>query len=784
MMNIKIFITIFFLSTSLVMSEARGGRENVTIASAAQYLFNRNVIVRRTCTSEYGVPYLVPLLSEIVQTYMSTNVVVLLYDEYFYFSSSFQLILDNLLKMSISLRHGKLDTSLATPRAPPGFMQVNNNERLAFIVFSKDIDVSGEAVVGNVLSDTKVVLISQSSSYQVNQYLSSKSARRIVNLLVIVDMTLKVDLYAQRKRNKIGECDIMLYTHKMYADALGNSHPMIITAWRRDSFTRTNITLFPDKFKGGLNGLHLIVSASNKPPFVFRKRCPDVSEPSQLTTETGLEVRLIKLLGKIMNFTVEFKEPSFEANDGEDTADVVLNELLEGRVQVALGGMYMTSSRYQLFSFIFPHIQDCASFISLTSTALPKYRAIMGPFLWDVWLALTIVYLLAIVPISFSVWHTFTPITNDFKELENMFWYVFGTFTNCFSFSGTNSWSRGDKTATRFFIGTYWVFTIIITACYTGSIIAFITLPVFPEVIDTTRQFVEEKYKLSTIRNGIWHSLVNESSDPVALQLLPDIDLVSDYIEGLRNVSESVKRHRKSVFLGSKHLLEYVVRTNYTPEDTSKRLLFHISKECFVPLMVSLAFPPGSYFIEHMNVALENLIQAGFLAKIIREVDWIIYRSSTGNLLQERSTGLRTPPEDRELTLDDTQGMFLLLGAGFAIAVAALTGEIVACVWKETRAPPEFGKPTLGERILERIYKWAYKCKGCLLSPIEVQERLSRLFLDRRESTENRNLSELFGSEVDREMNNDRIYNNRIEIMSTIHLQAPRTEQPIRLRSF
>lgn len=61
----------------------------------------------------------------------------------------------------------------------------------------QDIDVSGEAVVGNVLSDTKVVLISQSSSYQVNQYLSSKSARRIVNLLVIVDMTLKVDLYAQ-----------------------------------------------------------------------------------------------------------------------------------------------------------------------------------------------------------------------------------------------------------------------------------------------------------------------------------------------------------------------------------------------------------------------------------------------------------------------------------------------------------------------------------------------------------------------------------------------------------
>ena len=42
------------------------------------------------------------------------------------------------------------------------------------------------------------------------------------------------------------------------------------------------------------------------------------------------------------------------------------------------------------------------------------------------------------------------------------------------------------------------------------------------------------------------------------------------------------------------------------------------------------------------------------------------------------------PPEDRMLTLDDTQGMFLLLGAGFAIATLALivencTGRVACC---------------------------------------------------------------------------------------------------------
>ena len=86
---------------------------------------------------------------------------------------------------------------------------------------------------------------------------------------------------------------------------------------------------------------------------------------------------------------------------------------------------------------------------------LCRYRAIMGPFLWEVWLAVTLTYLLAMFPIAFSVWHSFKPLFNDISELDNMFWYVFGTFTNCFSFTGVNSWSRSHNLASRIFIGIY-----------------------------------------------------------------------------------------------------------------------------------------------------------------------------------------------------------------------------------------------------------------------------------------------------------------------------------------
>lgn len=52
--------------------------------------------------------------------------------------------------------------------------------------------------------------------------------------------------------------------------------------------------------------------------------------------------------------------------------------------------------------------------------------------------------------------------------------------------------------------GFYWVFTIIITACYTGSIIAFVTLPVYPETIDSIRQLNSAFYRVGTLDRGGW----------------------------------------------------------------------------------------------------------------------------------------------------------------------------------------------------------------------------------------------------------------------------------------
>lgn len=123
----------------------------------------------------------------------------------------------------------------------------------------------------------------------------------------------------------------------------------------------------------------------------------------------------------------------------------------------------------------------------------------MGPFQWPVWVALICIYLGGVFPIVFTDRLTLSHLLGNWGEIENMFWYVFGMFTNSLTFSGRYAWGNTQKMSTRILIGSYWLFTIIITACYTGSIIAFVTLPAFPDTVDSVMDLLGLFFRVGTI---------------------------------------------------------------------------------------------------------------------------------------------------------------------------------------------------------------------------------------------------------------------------------------------
>lgn len=106
------------------------------------------------------------------------------------------------------------------------------------------------------------------------------------------------------------------------------------------------------------------------------------------------------------------------------------------------------------------------------------------------------------------------------------------------------------------------MFTIIITACYTSSIIAFVTLPVFPETVDTINDLIRGFFRIGTLENDGWQNWFTNSSHPLTKKLLKNLELVKDVEEGLSNVTKAF--FWPYAFLGSRTQLEYVVQNNFT----------------------------------------------------------------------------------------------------------------------------------------------------------------------------------------------------------------------------
>ncbi|CAH1737912.1 unnamed protein product [Aphis gossypii] len=346
----------------------------------------------------------------------------------------------------------------------------------------------------------------------------------------------------------------------MYIDGLGSSVQIILTTWKLNRFTRPEVNLYPVKLVNGFWGHRFIVSAIEKPPLVFRSIDKILTQEQSILWD-GIEIRLIQLLAGILNFTLEIHDATL-SKSRDESDDRIIGDLVTSKAELGISGLYMTNARYSMVDFSPVIMQDCGTFMSLGSFALSKYRAIFGPFHWSIWVMVVITYMAAIFPIAFTNNRNVKTLCKSPKQLESMCCYMFGTYTNLFTFKDVKSWTNTKMGSTRLFIGTYWIFTIIITTAYTSSIIAFITLPAQPVIVDSSYQLVDQRYRVMTLDKGGWQYYLNITNDTMSKRLISNIKLMNN----LEDAIDYIVRTRfilDYAFLGSKISLTYLYQNNY-----------------------------------------------------------------------------------------------------------------------------------------------------------------------------------------------------------------------------
>ncbi|XP_065202562.1 ionotropic receptor 21a [Planococcus citri] len=600
------------------------------------------------------------LLHYIVSNYMMDCSLFILYDEFFYETHIHK---DTLFK-SFNLLKEFPTTNGFIDKFNISFLYKDEGRRFCFhfIIFSNDEELA-IAKLGFQLS-SKVVVVSTFSRFQLAEFLASQTARNIMNLLVITDPLLTKDDYQSKKFK-----DISLFTHKLHADGIGSSSLQVLTAWRKNKLTRSSINLFPPKLDRGFNGHQFLVAAYDQPPFVYRNRVSGRGTEREYDIWDGNEVRLLKLVAQTLNFGVNIMRVQ-NANE-TNGADKVLTAVRTGAADFGISGLYVTRRAYGEVYFSLSHVQDCAVFITLSSTAIPKYRAILGPFQWGVWLCIIGIYLAAVVPLAYSEKRSWKKLYKSWGEVCHMFWVVFGTFTNLFTYKGEDSWNKSRKNGTCVAIGTYWVFTIIITAAYSSSIISFITIPTYFDVVDNINDLMDEEFRIGVADSRDWKVWFNDTGDYATNKLLKNLDVVNSTDLGVLKV----QKNERYAFLGSQHHLSHIVRTNFSGS-SKKKSKFHIASQCVASFMVSVAMKKNSDFSMKIDQQIQRLQENGLVEKIRKDLEWEIARTSKGSLFSFGTNIIRSDSiEDRQLTVDDMQGMFLLLGIGVSFAAASLLRE-------------------------------------------------------------------------------------------------------------
>ncbi|XP_050529771.1 ionotropic receptor 21a [Daktulosphaira vitifoliae] len=533
--------------------------------------------------------------------------------------------------------------------------------------------------------NSRVFVVTSDSKWHIKEFFNGKVAQHLMDLLVA-----DVGPILHESNNEKAVPDINLYTHDIYVDSLGNSVQKILTTWKKNRLTRPEVNLYPSKLDHGFQGHRFILSAIDKPPLIFRSSHlrPDTDQNDSNYWD-GIEIRLLRMIAQTLNFTLDIHDASFSKDMMNEPEQRIINDLIEKKADFGLSGIYITNSRYPIVDFSPVLVRDCGTFLSLGSFALSKYRAIFGPFHWSIWFMVLFTYILAIFPIAFTNNQNVKMLCNTPKEIENMCCYMFGTFTNLFTFKGTRSWTNTKTGSTRLFIGTYWIFTIIITTAYTSSIIAFITLPAQPMTADTSYELMQEKYRTITLNKGVWKKYLNATDDIVSKELFKNVKFMTT-LEDAMDFIVKTRFILDYAFLGSKISLTYLSQSNFIEKYNNRKIFFHVGSECYIPFNIGLAYKKNFQFRNLFGDIILRSQQSGLLYKIKKDIEWEIIQGSK----TKQSLTYKTKPVDRQLTLDDVQGMFVLLVVGMLVASFMLTIEYAVRWWtKKQKARIIFPKP-------------------------------------------------------------------------------------------
>ncbi|XP_045128433.1 ionotropic receptor 21a-like [Portunus trituberculatus] len=426
----------------------------------------------------------------------------------------------------------------------------------------------------------------------------------------------------------------------------------VVERWRQGE-AQWGVDLFPDKLSD-FGGNELRALTFHYPPSIVESN--KAAEGTQTQRFDGVEIRLMQTVAEVLNFRLHLANPS----DGRMWYGI-FDDLQHRRAFMGAANFFVTTSALQVVDMTVQHDVEPGCFITPLPAPLPRLVALVYPFTPTVWLvtvASLVCGTLLLFGVSLAAYHLSRRHQRKPITYADSLLYGAGIFVAV----GMPNVPRSNATR-GYFIMWVW-YGVLLTAVYRSSLTAFLTIPLAQTPIDTLHQLeASDIPAVGSVGINFLRQL-EASSDPVVRRLANRYQAVSTPEEGLVLTAK-----RKYALMENRLFLDHAIAANFTNRLGEETL--HVMRECFQAYRIALVMPKKSPYKPNFDAVVVQVVEAG----LIRHWNEDILRRSRRVSTEE--------PEDadneRQFTVDDLQGAWLILALGYLTALTAFLVELAIC---------------------------------------------------------------------------------------------------------